>query len=66
MNKNKIVLFFPDGVGVRNYLYSNVFIDNKAHLTLLHKFDNQTITNFRNKDQNKYVKQLLRSMFHIT
>ena len=25
MEKNKILLFFPDGVGVRNYLYADVF-----------------------------------------
>lgn len=33
---------------------------------LQYKDGKVVITDFRNKDQNKYVKQLLRSMFHIT
>ena len=33
---------------------------------LVYKDGKVVITDFRNKDQNKYVKQLLRSMFHIT
>lgn len=42
--KNKIVLLFPDGVGIRNYLYSEVFRDSKEDLVLLHNFDSETIT----------------------
>jgi len=42
--KNKIVLLFPDGVGIRNYLYSNVFKDVKEDLVLFHNFDLETIT----------------------
>lgn len=33
----------PDGTGIRNYLYSSVFKDRDAHLTLLHHF-NKDIT----------------------
>lgn len=43
MNKEKIVLLFPDGVGIRNYLYSNVFKDIKEDLILFHNFDVKTI-----------------------
>jgi hypothetical protein len=42
--KNKIVLLFPDGVGIRNYLYSDVFKDVKEDIVLLHNFDSETIT----------------------
>lgn len=43
MNKNKIVLLFPDGVGIRNYLYSDVFKSLENELFLFHSFDNDTI-----------------------
>jgi hypothetical protein len=43
MQKNKVLLLFPDGVGVRNYLYSNVFKNAKEDLALFHNFDNDTI-----------------------
>ena len=41
--KKKIALLVPDGVGIKNYLYSNVFKDLSASLTLLHNFDTDTI-----------------------
>lgn len=47
MNKEKIVLLFPDGVGIRNYLYSNVFKDIKEDLILFHNFDVKTIEKLR-------------------
>ncbi len=43
-DKDKIVLLFPDGVGIRNYLYSAVFRDCKSDLILFHNFDKNTIT----------------------
>jgi len=43
MEKNKILLFFPDGVGVRNYLYADVFKNAKEDLILFHNFDKETI-----------------------
>ena len=43
MQKNKVLLLFPDGVGVRNYLYSKVFQNAKEDLALFHNFDNDTI-----------------------
>ena len=42
MKKEKILLLFPDGVGIRNYLYSNVFKDTKEDLVLFHAFDTNT------------------------
>ena len=42
MNKNKILLLFPDGVGIRNYLYSNVFKGKEQDLVLFHAFDPKT------------------------
>lgn len=44
MEKNKIVLLFPDGVGIRNYLYSNVFDNLQEDIILFHNFDPETIT----------------------
>ncbi len=40
--KNKILLLFPDGVGIRNYLYSDVFKNNSSELILFHNFDSET------------------------
>lgn len=44
MEKNKILLLFPDGVGIRNYLYTDVFKNAKEDLILFHNFDSETIT----------------------
>ena len=43
MEKNKILLLFPDGVGIRNYLYSDVFKSVEKDLILFHNFDQQTV-----------------------
>jgi hypothetical protein len=45
--KDKIVLLFPDGVGIRNYLYSEVFQNIKADLVLVHNFDEATIATLK-------------------
>lgn len=47
MQKNKILLFFPDGVGIRNYLYSKVFHNAEEDLVLFHNFDTQTISELK-------------------
>jgi hypothetical protein len=39
---NKIVLLFPDGLGIRNYLYSDVFQGVEKDLVLFHAFDGPT------------------------
>lgn len=41
-NNNKIMLLFPDGVGIRNYLYSDVFKGMEKELVLFHAFDAKT------------------------
>ncbi len=41
LNK-KIMLLFPDGVGIRNYLYSDVFKGMEKELVLFHAFDAKT------------------------
>lgn len=38
------MLLFPDGVGIRNYLYSEVFKGVQEELILFHNFDIETIT----------------------
>lgn len=43
MPKTKILLLFPDGVGIRNYLYSKVFQNTNEDLVLFHNFDEETI-----------------------
>ncbi|MBS7255489.1 glycosyltransferase family protein [Flavobacterium branchiicola] len=43
MKKNKILLLFPDGVGIRNYLYSNTFTSFEKDSILFHNFDMETI-----------------------
>lgn len=41
-NNMKIMLLFPDGVGIRNYLYSDVFKGMEKELVLFHAFDAKT------------------------
>lgn len=44
MEKNKILLLFPDGVGIRNYLYADVFKNMQEDLVLFHNFDPETVS----------------------
>ncbi|MBP9793880.1 MAG: UDP-glycosyltransferase [Flavobacterium sp.] len=48
MGKKRILLLFPDGVGIRNYLYSDVFKNTNAELILYHNFDQKTIADIKN------------------
>ena len=43
IKKEKIALLFPDGVGIRNYLYSDVLKGVKEDLVLFHEFNETTI-----------------------
>jgi hypothetical protein len=43
MQKTKLLLLFPDGVGIRNYLYSRVFHNANEDLVLFHNFDQETV-----------------------
>lgn len=47
IKKEKIVLLFPDGVGIRNYLYSDVFKEIRDDLVLCHNFDPATIAELK-------------------
>ncbi|PKA82109.1 monogalactosyldiacylglycerol (MGDG) synthase [Ulvibacter sp. MAR_2010_11] len=40
----KIFILIPDGVGIKNYLYSDVFKNSEASLTLFHNFDDDTLS----------------------
>ena len=40
----KIALLVPDGVGIKNYLYADVFKNTKASLSLFHNFDTDTLS----------------------
>ncbi len=42
MPKDKLLLLFPDGIGIKNYLYTDVF-DNDHELVLFHNFNRETI-----------------------
>lgn len=44
MMRTKILAVFPDGVGIRNYLYSDVFDPETTDLILFHNFSGETIT----------------------
>ena len=39
-----ILVFTPDGTGIKNYLYSNVFKNMEAHISLFHNFDADTLS----------------------
>lgn len=43
MQKDKLLIVFPDGVGVRNYLYSNVLEGKGKDLVLFHNFEKETV-----------------------
>lgn len=74
MEKNKIFLLFPDGVGIRNYLYSNVFKDADKDLVLFHNFDSETVNaiksntvindeitipNYRESTKERFLRELI-------
>ena len=40
----RILVLVPDGVGIKNYLYSNVFKGNDVSVSLLHNFDADTLS----------------------
>lgn len=42
IKNNKILLLFPDGVGIRNYLFTNVFKELEEEIVLFHAFDAKT------------------------
>lgn len=42
--KERILLLVPDGTGIKNYLYSNVFKNTNHELILLHPFDDDTLS----------------------
>ena len=43
MNHNKLLVVFPDGVGIRNYLYSGIFDRFSKDVCLFHNFSQTTI-----------------------
>lgn len=50
MNTSKnIVLVVPDGVGIKNYLYSRVFKDFDGTITLFHSFDDATLNTIKSE-----------------
>jgi hypothetical protein len=49
MKKNKIFLVFPDGVGIKNYLYANVFSNSNQELVLFHNFDKEAVKVIQNQ-----------------
>ena len=73
MKKNKLLLIVPDGVGIRNYLYSKVF-DNVQDLVIFHNlgteildhvkqyknFTNEiTIPDYKESIKEKYLRELI-------
>jgi hypothetical protein len=67
--KNKILLLFPDGMGIRNYLYSDVFKGMENELVLLHAFDTKTeqavkeITNIQHSQSIPKYKESFKEKF---
>jgi len=41
--KNDLLVLMPDGVGIRNYIYTDVFKGFKKSVTLLHSFKSKTV-----------------------
>lgn len=47
MTTKKILLFVPDGTGIKNYLYSDVFKNTTSSISLFHNFDNDTLSHIK-------------------
>ncbi len=43
-SRKSIVILTPDGTGIKNYLYSDVFKNTNAELCLFHNFDKDTLS----------------------
>ncbi len=48
MEKGKLFIVLPDGVGIRNYLYSNIFNKFNENIVLFHNLDLGTIDYLKN------------------
>lgn len=48
MEKEKLLIVLPDGVGIRNYLYSNIFNKLKGNIVLFHNLGIETIDYLKN------------------
>jgi len=40
----RILLLVPDGIGIKNYLYSDVFKNSEMEVSLFHNFDDDTLS----------------------
>jgi len=49
--ENSVVVIVPDGVGVKNYIYSNAIKSNNYDVTILHSFDKKSVNELK-KDYN--------------
>lgn len=52
IKNNKIALLIPDGVGVKNYVYSGVFDDCDSDITVLHEFSRETYSKIKSEKHN--------------
>ncbi|NAS29829.1 UDP-glycosyltransferase [Flavobacteriaceae bacterium R38] len=65
----KILLLVPDGVGIKNYLFSDVFKNVNYEVSLLHDFDDKTLldvqqtVNFHKSHKLSYYKESLKEKF---
>lgn len=48
-SKKRILIFAPDGTGIKNYLYSNVFKNTSASISLFHNFDTATLSHLNSE-----------------
>ncbi len=72
----KIFIFCPDGTGIKNYLYSDVFKSEEVDLTLFHNFDNDTLAHISAEIKldntiqipnykESYTEKFLRELIHL-
>jgi len=75
-SKKRIVIFTPDGTGIKNYLYSNVFKNTAVSLCLFHNFDEDTLSHINRNieidthivipDYKESIKEkFLRELIHV-
>jgi hypothetical protein len=75
-SKKRIVIFTPDGTGIKNYLYSNVFKNTVVSLCLFHNFDEDTLSHInRNIEIDSHIvipdykesikEKFLRELIHV-
>ncbi|SEA54961.1 hypothetical protein [Psychroflexus halocasei] len=56
IKNNNLLVLMPDGIGVRNYLHTNLLKIDKFEISILNKFKSDSLNNLNRNDSIKFLK----------